>query len=175
MTEPIGRRLPRAQPITMTFYDWLLTYPYSTTFYVRADTTDEDCHRLIEAVRALSACTLGQYKIGYQQYVVPDYHKAELKPNVMGTFKWLITYHDKNGSARRHTIPGRSVALALGAKQSGMGKTGKKPDPNHPLWKAFLAVFAELCVTKEGEPITGYIELGYTDSNWPPKGWEKRR
>jgi hypothetical protein len=187
MTEPIGRHLPRAKPIHLTFYDRLIDWPYSTTFYVREDTSEEDCHRLIEAVRAVSACELGEYKIGYQKYVVPDYReklKSRTPGAVMGTFKWLITFHTENGRLHKTTIPGRNDELSINgvrakrARETGghyqpIRDAGKDPDREHPLWQQFLKVFTELCVTQEGESISGHVELGRTGSDWPPKGWKK--
>ena len=97
MIEPIGKPLPRAKPIHLTFFDQLLDWPYRSTFYVREVTSDEDCHRLIEAICAVSVCALGQYTIGYKDYLVPDYREKLKGPNrgyIMGTFKWLISFHD---------------------------------------------------------------------------------
>jgi hypothetical protein len=176
MTIPIGKHLPRAKPVAMTFYDSLIECPYRTTFYVREDTSDEDCHRLIEAVCAVSVCALGQYTVGYQKYVLPDYReKLKDKRGIMGTFKWQITFHSPEGRPRRHTIPGWNVELSLTAKTPGLRKTGDRADRDHPLWQAFLTVFTELCVTQEGKPIIGHIEVDRTASNWPPKGWRKHR
>lgn len=178
MTEPIGKQLPRAKPITLTFYDTLLDWPYRTIFYVRADASEEDCHRLIDAICAVSDCELGQYSIGYQKYVVPDYReklKNRMPGSVMGTFKWQITFHTEDGRPRKHTIPGRNRDYSIGMRIPGLKKSGKNPDPEHPRWNHFVEVFRELCVTKEGGPVGGHIELGRTGSDWPPKGWKKRR
>ena len=169
MSEPVGKQLPRAKPVTLTFYDTLQTQPYTTTFYVRDETPDEVCHRLIEAVASLSMCVLGKYQIGHHKYVVPEYQKGFETISgsvVMGTFKWQISYHTPNGSVRRHTIPGRNPEHGIRGE--------KTPNPNHPLWQEFLDIFRASCVSKEGEPIQGPLELGYTSSNWPPKSAKKR-
>ncbi|MCD4685090.1 MAG: hypothetical protein K8S97_04040 [Anaerolineae bacterium] len=169
MPETIGKQLPRAKPINLTFYDILRTQPYTATFYVREDASTEECHQLINAVKALSLCVLGKYKIGFEQYVVPEYQKGldTISPYAIGTFKWQIGYHTPNGSMRRHTIPGRNNEHSLQGQ--------KTPDPNHPLWKEFLEVFRRLCVTKESDPIEGPIDLSRTGSNWPPKSAKKRK
>ncbi len=114
MSDAIGKQLRRAKPITLTFYDTLRTHPYTATFYVREDTTEEDCHKLIRTVDALSMCVLGKYKIGFEQYVVPEYHKGfeSISPYAHGTFKWQIAYHTPNGSVRKHTIPGRNPVVS---------------------------------------------------------------
>jgi hypothetical protein len=167
MSENLGKPLPRAKPITMTFYDSLQIQPYTSTFYVREDTSEEECQKLIRAVEALSMCVLGKYKIGYQEYVIPDYQRnfATMSAWAIGTAKWQISYHTTRGSVRRHTIPGRNP-------EHGPHKI---PDPNHPLWVEFLEIFRNVCVSKEGESISGPIELGRTGSNWPPKSAKQRR
>jgi hypothetical protein len=169
MSEEVGRQLPRARPVVMTFYDILLTQPYTAKFYIQNDATEEDCQRLIKAVDALSQCVLGKYKIGHQEYVVPDYPKKleNISPYAMGTFKWQISYHTRNESSRRHTIPGHNPEYSV--------LHGKAPNPNHPLWIEFLELFREMCVSKEGEPIESPVDLGYTTSRFPPKSAKKRR
>lgn len=113
--ELLGRQLPRAKPVTLTFYDSLLDYPYTTTFYVREDASLEQVQELIRCVDALSSCVLGKYKIGYDEYIVPDFRErvAEIDANVMGTFRWRIVYMTENSITRSHTIPGRNIETSL--------------------------------------------------------------
>jgi hypothetical protein len=174
MTKIQSRQLPRAKPVQLTFFDQLKDYPYRTTLYVREDTTNDDVHRLIQAVCDVSNCVLGEYKIGYEKYIVTDYRRKldELAtPYMMGTPKWKITYYDrKTHAARRVTIPGRSVKLSLGGKIPGLKNQSKLPDTSLPVWQNLIKVFTELCVTKEGNPIANHVELGFVLGNWPPKG-----
>jgi hypothetical protein len=173
----LGNKLNRAKPVALTFYDSLETYPYSTTFYVHDNTLNEQCEKLIQAISDLSSCVLGKYNIGYEQFVVQNYHEklAKLTPSTFGTEKWVIKYHIRNWTARSHTIPGRNKETSYGAMRPGMGKFGKMPDPNHAKWQAFLQIFQAICVSKEAEMIQGQIELDYSSANWPPKGAKKRR
>ncbi len=168
MSENAGRQIPSAKPVIMTFYDMLKTPAYTATFYVRESATEEECERLIRAVDALSLCLLAKYKIGYQQYVVPNYHKGleEISNQARGTFKWQISYHTPSGAVRRHTIPGRNPELFV--------SRAKLPDRKHPLWQEFLEVFRLICVSKEGEAIEGAVDLSQSISNWPPKSAKKR-
>ncbi|MBN1200527.1 MAG: hypothetical protein JXJ20_01605 [Anaerolineae bacterium] len=167
MSDSPGKELPRAMPITMTFYDMLKTHPYTCTFYVPDNTTDEECEKLIRAVEALSMCVLGKYKIGHKQFIVPGYQDKSISNNALGTRKSRISYYTPNGAVRSHTIPGCNAEHAIRGE--------KTPNPNHPAWQAFLAVFRDLCVSKEGEPIEGPIDLSRSDSNWPPKSAKKRK
>jgi hypothetical protein len=82
-----GRKLPRAKPVVMTFYDSLLDYPYTTTFYIREDATLQQIQELVRCVDALSDCVLGKYKIGYEEYIVSDFREriAKIDVHVMGT------------------------------------------------------------------------------------------
>ena len=177
MTDSVGFELPRAMPIVLTFYDWLVTYPYTSTFYVPDSTPDEACHRLICVVSKLSLCVLGQYKIGFRQFTMPDFNEAikTLSPVSMGTVKWRIQYHNSFGLVRSHMIPGFNFDHSLGASHPGMGKTGKAPNLNHEEWQQFLIVFREICVSKEGEVIPEWIEVTVSSSKWPPPGWKKRQ
>lgn len=176
MTQSIGFELKRALPITMTYYDWLLTYPYTSTFYVRDGTSDEDCNELIQAVRALSACVLGKYKIGHRSFVVTtfDEDKKAVSPYAMGTRKWQIQYHNSLGLSRSHTIPGSKVEHSRGGTQAGLKKAARDPNLNHEDWKHFLSVFKRVCVNPEGEAIPPLINVKPSNSNWPPKGAKKR-
>lgn len=176
MPEIQGQQLPRAKPIHLTFYDMLKELPYRTTLYVREDTSHEDAHRLIQAVCDVSICVLGQYRIGYDQFVVPDYRQKldELKGEIMGTLKWKITYYTQSFSPRYVSIPGRSRELTLGARTPGLKQRAKLPDESLPVWQNLIKVFRELCVTKEGDPIADQIELGFIPGEWPPKGWKKK-
>ncbi len=177
MTEIQGKQIPRAKPIHLTFYDELKDYPYRTTLYVREDITHEDAHRLIQAVCDVSVCVLGQYTIGYEKFVVPDYRQkldelASKKIMVMGTPKWKVTYYNRQnlGAAHSVAIPGRSYELSLGGRIAGLKKQSKLPDTSLPVWQNLIKVFRELCVTKEGDPIADHIELGFVLGKWPPKG-----
>ncbi|MBN1874241.1 MAG: hypothetical protein JXA33_08415, partial [Anaerolineae bacterium] len=59
-----GRELPRAKPVTLTFYDMLGDVPFTTTFYVRDEEAQARIEALIEAIREVSRCVLAKYKIG---------------------------------------------------------------------------------------------------------------
>lgn len=177
----LGHKVPRAKPILLTFYDRLQDYPYTTTFYVREETSNEQAEKLIKAITDISACVLGKYKIGYQEFLVPDFRDKVkfIKPDALGTFKWAIKYYARtyfgDQLARSVTIPGRNHDTSLLTTRNVPKKAGKRPDPNHPLWINLTEIFLSICVSKEGMAIDKYIELDYTDSNWPPKGAKKRR
>ncbi len=173
----IGRKLPRARPVILTFYDSLKDYPYTSTFSVRDDATNEQIQHLINCVCALSDCVLGQYKIGYAVYVIPDLEDKvkALKSSVMGTFKWRITYRTPHGMSRSHTIPGLNRETSLRMTKNIMKSPGKDPDLSHPKWRAFLEIFRAICVTKGGEAIHEPIMCSYSGGNWPPKGAKRRR
>ncbi len=177
----LGHKLPRAKPITLTFYDRLQDYPYTTTFYVREETPQEQSEALVRVVSDLSICILGKYKIGYKDFIVPDY-RDKLKliaPNAMGTFKWLIKFHVTTYfgdlMARSVTIPGRDYETSIGANYGLKGSAAKRPDPKHPKWINFVDLFTAICVSKEGMTINNHVDLDITSSNWPPKGAKKRR
>jgi hypothetical protein len=179
MDSSLGHQLPRAKPVTLTFYDWLKDYPYTTTFYVRDEATTEQIQALITSVAELSQCILGKYKVGHEQYVIPDYLERlkSVSPYAMGTYKWLISYSTPSGMARSHSIPGLNREYSLSAKYGGgLKKRADMPYEDHPKWQAFLTIFKTICVTKEGETISpSGVQLSYTKSNWPPKGAKKRR
>jgi len=178
---PLGHKLPRAKPITLTFYDWLKDYPYTTTFYAREETTLQQSNALIKAITDVSQCVLGKYKIGYEEYIVPDYRDrlTIITPQVLGTFKWNVKYyavtHFGDLMPRSVTIPGRDYETSIGANHGLKGKAAKRPDPKHPKWISFVDIFTAICVSKEGMPINNHIDLDVTSSNWPPKGAKKRR
>jgi hypothetical protein len=173
--DTLGHELRRAKPVMLTFYDYLKTYPYTVTFYIRDDATDQQCQALIQAICDLSNCILGKYKIGYHEFVIPDYRDRlkEITAYVMGTQKWVVQYHTPNWHHRLHSIPGRNLEASLGARL-GSGKWAKKPDLENPRWQNFLGLFKALCVSKDGDTIHGEIELDYSNGNWPPKGWKKK-
>lgn len=183
-TTQLGHKLPRAKPILLTFYDRLQDYPY-TTFYVREETTQEQSEALIKAVSDLSICILGKYKIGYQDFIVPDYRDKlkSITPYAMGTFKWLIKFYVTTYfgdlMARSVTIPGRDIDTSMSVTHKtnyGLrGDAGKRPDPKHPKWITFVQIFTAICVSKEGMTMNNHIDLDVTSSNWPPKGAKKRR
>ena len=79
----------------------------------------------------------------------------------------------KDLKARSVTIPGRSHETSLRMTKGVMQKPGKRPDPKHPKWVAFADIFTAICVTKEGQAIQNYLDLDYSDSNWPPKRAKK--
>jgi hypothetical protein len=171
MIEIVGKPTSRtAKPIIMTFYDYLKYYPYTTKFYVREDTSETESLEIINAVCGVTECVLGKYTIGYKPYIFPNFreHIEQIRPVVMGTFKWTIKYRlDGTYQLRTHTIPGRHFELTL--------PHSKQPNPQHPLWTKFLDTFKRVCVSEEGNPIPQYVQLGITASNWPPKGAKKRR
>lgn len=171
-----GRKLPRAKPVTLTFYDRLLDYPFRTTVYLRDHESDESIRSLIEIIHAVSLCVLGSYKIGYQEYLIPDYQQQlkSISPFVMGSHKWVVKYRTTSGSARSFAIPGRDESLSLNASRSPMGKQGKRPDPNNPKWQALVKVFKQTCVSKEGENLMHWVGLDYRNEVWPPKGAKRR-
>jgi hypothetical protein len=181
----LGHKLPRAKPIMLTFYDRLQDYPYTTTFYVREETSQEQSESLIKAVSDLSICILGKYKIGYQDFIVPDYRDKlkRITPYAMGTFKWLIKFYVTTYfgdlMARSVTIPGRDIDTSIGVTHGvnyGLkGNAAKRPDPKHPKWITFVQIFTAICVSKEGMIMNNYVDLDITSSNWPPKGAKKRR
>jgi hypothetical protein len=74
MSEPVGVERARAKPLVLTFYDYLREYPYTSTFYVRKDVSDDECHQFIAAAQTRSSCALGMYKIGYRQFAVKDFY-----------------------------------------------------------------------------------------------------
>ena len=176
--QPLGRELPRAKPVVLTFYDMLRDVPSTTTFYVSEDTSQEQIEALIQAVEALSECVLGKYNIGHREFIVPDYFKrfeAEKITAITGQ-KSVIKYRTENGASHSHSIPGRNPHMSINAKLSSpIGARGKKPDPDHPKWQAFLKIFREICVSKEGEKILEPINLDYSNQNWPPKSYRKRK
>lgn len=177
MTDKVGHEIPRAMPITMTFYDSLVTYPYTSTFYVPESTPDDDVNRLITAVRALSGCALGKYKIGYRPFIMPEFDEAikQVQPQVYGTFKWTIKYVNAMGLSRSHSIPGTQLHHRMGWLRPGMKKAGDNPNLDHEDWKTFLAVFNELCVSSMGEKEKYRLEVKMSKANWPPSGWKKRK
>jgi hypothetical protein len=176
MTQPIGVELVRAKPILMTFYDRLQDYPYTSTFYIRHETSDDDAHRLIAAVKTLSQAILGNYKIGYRPFIMPDFHdKIKHVPlTAMGTLKWRISYHNSFYHSRSHTIPAYKLEHCRGFARPGLGKAGDDPDLDHADWKAFLAVFKEICVSSEGDATFQNIRIAVSKSNWPPPGAKRR-
>ncbi len=174
--QSIGFELKRAVPITMTYYDWLRTYPYTSTFYVPDGTSDEDCNELIQAVRTLSACILGKYKIGHRSFVVPTFHEdiKSVSPHALGTRKWRIQYNNSFGLSRAHTIPGSNRKHSRGWLRAGLKKAADDANLDHEDWKHFLSVFERVCVNSEGEAIPPLINIKPSNSNWPPKGAKKR-
>jgi len=176
MSDAIGLERVHAKPITMTFYDWLKTYPYTSTFYVRDEATDEDCHRLIRAVQVLSACVLGQYKIGYRPFIVHDFEEQykAMKPATMGTFKWRISYMTSTGT-RSHTIPAYKYEHTLSPVVPHLKKSNQYPNLEHEDWKQLIAVLQAVGVSSEGQAIPKQIEVKVSKSNWPPPGAKKRR
>lgn len=58
--ESLGHQLPRAKPVTLTFYDTLKDVPFTTTFYVREDESRVNIEELIDALRAVTPCILGR-------------------------------------------------------------------------------------------------------------------
>ncbi|MFN8530861.1 MAG: hypothetical protein U0670_19835 [Anaerolineae bacterium] len=170
----IGFERVQAKPIIMTFYDWLRTYPYTSTFYVRAEATDDDCHRLIRAIQVMSACILGQYKIGYRPFLVRDLDEQfkAMQPAPMGTFKWRISYMTSLGS-RAHTIPAYKIEHSMSG-YPGLRKANNYPNLEHPDWKHFLTVWREVGVSSEGEAIPTDVQVKASKSNWPPPGAKKR-
>lgn len=176
MTESVGREIRRAMPITMTFYDWLGDYPYTSTFYVKHDTPDEDANRLIASIQTMSQCVLGKYKIGYRPFIILEASRQleKITPEAQGTQKWRISYRVENFLVRSHTIPGFKLEHTMALVGARAGKNSRYPNLDHPDWKAFLAVFREVAVTESGKPIPNDIEVKPSFSNWPPKGAKKR-
>jgi hypothetical protein len=175
--EGLGRKLPRAKPVTLTFYDLLKDYPYITTFYVREEEPRARIEKLIEAIRAVSNCVLGTYKIGYEEFTISGYREKlhDLPLNTMGSFKWVIKYRTKRGAARSFTIPGRDERLSVNADRgSPIGKAGKRPDVDLPQWQTLAGLVKQLCVSKEGEEIMDWVDLDYRNEKWPPKGAKRR-
>lgn len=176
MSSSLGHELVRAKPLTLTFYDWLKEYPYTSTFYIREETADEDCHRFIHAVEVMSSCVLGKYKLGYRQFVVPDYRDRlkDISPHVLGTFKWRISYLISNGLTRSHTIPGYKISHSMAAVNNSIKGGKNKANIEHEDWKNFVAVFHEVCVSSEGESIPSWVDIEASKSNWPPPAWKKK-
>ena len=175
--DSLGRELPRGKPVALTFYDHLLDVPFTTTFYVRDEELDTSIEALIEAIRAVTPCVLGKYKIGYQEYLVPGYWEKlkSIPPQTMGGQKWVVKYRTVRGSARSFTIPGRDLDLSIQASLgSPIGKKGKAPNPNHPKWQSLVKLVKQICVSKEGEPLKDWVELDYRDEKWPPKSAKRR-
>lgn len=175
--EPLGRELPRAKPVTLTFYDRLWDVPFTTTFYVREDAQNAQIEALIEAIRAVTLCVLGKYKIGYQEYMIPGYREQlkSIPPHAAGWQRWVVKYRTEHGSARSFSIPGRDDTLSINAQRGySIGKKGKAPDPKLPVWQRLGALFKEICVSKEGEALKDWVELGYRNEAWPPKGARRR-
>ncbi|MBN1122712.1 MAG: hypothetical protein JXJ17_16665 [Anaerolineae bacterium] len=172
----LGRELPRAIPVQLTFYDRLKDVPFTTTFYVRDDATQEQIEALIKAVDDVSLCVLGEYKIGHRVFVVPDYRDEldRLSPYSIGGQKWVIKYRTVKGSARSISIPGRDMMLSQSEARKKSGKPGHKPDPNHEKWQRVLAAFKAICVSKEGEALVDEVLLDYRNESWPPKSARRR-
>lgn len=182
MNEPSnpGVKLPRGKPVVLTFYDRLQDHPYTSTFHVRDEVSLDQINALIKVVRDLSTCVLGRYKIGHDQYAIPDYTEnlKTIWPYCLGTEKWLIQYRVEYGSARSVTIPGRKRELTLaGHSASGQGlkKRAHLPYVQHPTWQEFLKIFKTICCSSDGQAVLEPIKLDYSTDNWPPKGWKKRR
>ena len=138
-------------------------HPFKSTFYVRIDTNSADIRAFIEATQALSICALGEYRVGDQRYVLPDYReKLQNQPYAMGAMKWVISYKTVKWEARSHTIPGSNQEL-------------KYASSSHPTWRTFLNLFQQICVSKEGQLISvPSIAIRYRNGKWPPKGATKR-
>ncbi len=171
-------KLPRAKPVILSFYDWLKVYPYTSTFYMRDEASIEQINALIKVVRGLSNCVLGSYRIGHEQYTIPDYVEQlkTLTPEVMGTRKWVIGYRVEYGSARSVTIPGRKHEYTLAGRYGG-GLKGRSdlPDAENPVWQEFWGLFKVICCSSEGQPVLDLVKLDYSNDKWPPKGWKKRQ
>jgi hypothetical protein len=177
MDTSLGRELPRAKPVTLTFYDMLGDVPFTTTFYVHEEETDERIEALVKAIRDVSLCVLGEYKIGHRAFTMPDYRirLKEIPKSTLGGHKWVVKYRIKPGSLRSMSIPGRDDSLAINSTRSIMGKAGKAPNPDHPKWQALVALFKQICISKEGvEVMEDLVELDYRNEAWPPKGAKKR-
>jgi len=170
--DSLGRELPRAKPITLTFYDSLYDVPFTTTFYVREEESDKKIEAMIKAIRDVSLCVLGQYKIGHRQFAVDGYreHLNEIPISLMGASKWVVKYRPARGSARSFTIPGRDSTLDINSSRSPIGKKGKAPDPENPKWKVLATLVKQICVSKEGEALMDWVGLDYRNEAWPPKG-----
>ncbi len=169
--EPLGCELPRAVSVQLTFYDRLKDVPFTTTFYVRDDATQDQIEALIKAIDDVSLCVLGEYKIGHRVFVVPDYRDQldSLSPYCIGGQKWVIKYRTAKGQARSIGIPGRDMSLSQGVTRNKPGKPGHKPDPNHEKWQRVLTAFKAICVSKEGEALINEVLLDYRNESWPPK------
>ena len=175
--QSLGRQRPRAKPVILTFRDSHgESYAFTSTFYVREDATLEQIEQLIRAVCDLSLCILSEYKIGYEQFWIPDYRERlkQIRPEAFGVQKWRIKYYDSNHRARSHTIPGRNQETSLVVTKNIMRGPGMNPDLSHPKWQVFLEIFREICVTKEGNPIGEPIEGMFSSGKWPPKGRRRR-
>jgi hypothetical protein len=175
--EGLGRKLPRAKPVTLTFYDLLKDYPFTTTFYVREEEAQAQIEALIGAIRAVSTCVLGKYKIGYQEYTIPSYREKlnKISVNTMGGSKWVVKYRTKRGSTRSFTIPGRDIRLSINANRgTPIVKAGKRPDADLPQWETLIELVKRICVSKEGEEIMDWVGLDYRNEKWPPKGAKRR-
>jgi hypothetical protein len=180
MTEPLGHLLRTTKPVSLTFYDWHKTYPFSTTFYVRDEEPEDLCEQLVRAVKPLSKCILANYTIGHRKFSVAGQREEleQVTEAVMGWQKWAVKYRVRyrNGlvRARQLTIPGAYHELTMSAEYGqSLGRKGRDPNPQHPLWAQFLETFRAICVSSEGFTPESYIELAYTTIAWPPKGWKK--
>lgn len=170
--DSLGRELPRAKPVTLTFYDMLGDIPSTTTFYVREEEADKKIEALIKAICDVSLCVLGQYKIGHRDFMVPDYRDRlkKMSPGVISGQKWVVKYRTERGSARSFSVPGRDSTLDINARYSSpIGKSGKAPDPEHPKWQTLVALFKQIGVSKEGDKLSEWVQLDYRNEKWPPK------
>lgn len=174
--QSLGRELPRAKPVTLTFYDTLKTVPFTTTFYVREGESRERIEELIDAIRAVTPCVLAEYKIGYKKYAVPGYREQmeDMSPHSIGGQKWVVKYSIAGGSQRYFSIPGRDPQLTVNYKRGGGGgDKGTRPAESLPEWRRITQLVKELCVGKEGQELTGSIELDYRNESWPPKRFRR--
>lgn len=171
-----GRQLPRAKPVMLTFYDRLKDYPFTTTFYVREEEPEGTVNNMIDAVRSVSRCVLGSYKIGFHEFMIPDYRDrlASIENTVLGFQKWVVKYRTIHHRHRSFSIPGWNADLSIGATHPGIGKQGKKPDPKHPMWQSLVQAFKPIAVDRTGEAILDWVELDYRFEAWPPKGAKRR-
>src|SRR5690606_39732069 len=125
----------------------------------------------------VSQCVLGKYKIGYQEYVVPDYREQlkSIAPHALGWQKWVVKLRTERGAARSFSIPGRRLELSINAQRgTPIGKKGKAPDPRLPEWQRITELAKRLCVDKTGEELRDWVELDYRNETWPPKRARRR-